>query len=121
MVTGRRETARMACDDDAMLDDLQRKAFRYFERHADPKTGLVLDSTQPGQPASIAAVGFALSCWPVAVERGWMLYHHALTLTLAALRFFDNADQSGAQDGVGYKGFFYHFLKADTGTRAWHC
>jgi hypothetical protein len=121
MVTGKRATARMADDDDAMLDDLQRKAFRYFERHADPKTGLVLDSTQPGQPASIAAVGFALSCYPVAVERGWMLYHEALALTLAALRFFDGADQSGTKDGVGYKGFFYHFLKAGTGTRAWNC
>ncbi len=119
MVTGRRATARMADDDDAMLDDLQRKAFLYFERHTDPRTGLVLDSTQPGQPASIAAVGFALSCYPVAVERGWMLYHDALVLTLAALRFFDDADQSGAKDGVGYKGFFYHFLKPDTGTRAW--
>ena len=121
MVTGRRATARMAGDDDAMLDDLERKAFRYFERYADPQTGLVLDSTQPGQPVSIAAVGFALSCYPVAVERGWMLRHHALHLTLAALRFFDTADQSGAKDGVGYKGFFYHFLKADTGTRAWNC
>jgi hypothetical protein len=121
MVTGRRKTARMADDDDAMLDDLQRKAFRYFERHTDAKTSLVLDSTQPGQPASIAAVGFALSCYPIAVERGWMLYHDALALTLAALRFFDNADQSGAKDGVGYKGFFYHFLRADTHTRAWNC
>jgi hypothetical protein len=121
MVTGRRPTARMAQDDDAMLDDLQRKAFRFFDRHTSPKTGLVLDSTQPGQPASIAAVGFALSCYPVAVERGWMLYHDALALTLAALRFFDEADQSGAKDGVGCKGFFYHFLKADTGTRAWNC
>jgi hypothetical protein len=121
MVTGRRVTAHMADDDDAMLDKLQRKAFRYFERHANPQTGLVLDSTQPGQPASIAAVGFALSCWPIAVERGWMSYHDARALTLAALRFFDAADQSGAKDGIGYKGFFYHFLDARTGKRAWNC
>jgi hypothetical protein len=121
MVTGRRATARMSEDDDAMLDDLQRKAFLYFERHANPETGLVLDSTQPGQPASIAAVGFALSCYPIAVERGWMLYHEALALTLATVRFFDAADQSGAKDGIGYKGFFYHFLDAKSGKRAWNC
>jgi hypothetical protein len=121
MVTGRPATARMSDDDDAMLDDLQRKAFRYFERYTDPETGLVLDSTQPDQPASIAAVGFALSCYPVAIERGWLLYHDALAFTLAALRFLDKADQSGAKDGVGCRGFFYHFLKADTGTRAWNC
>lgn len=108
-------------DDDAMLDNLQREAFRFFARHVDPKTGLVLDSTQPGQPASIAAVGFALSCYPIAIERGFMKNAMALAHTLAALRFFDNADQSGKPDGVGYNGFFYHFLKPDTGTRAWNC
>ncbi|HJU07817.1 MAG TPA: glucoamylase family protein [Rhodanobacteraceae bacterium] len=105
--------------DDAVLDDLQRKAFHFFERHVDPETGLVLDSTQPDSPSSIAAVGFALSCYPVAVERGWMSRKLALSHSVAAARFFANADQSGAPDGVGYKGFYYHFLHADTGRRAW--
>ena len=113
--------ARRGHSDDAILHDLQKKAFRFFERHVDPKTGLVLDSTQPRQPVSIAAVGFALSCYPVAVERGFMKRAEALAHTLAALRFFDGADQGGGVDGVGYKGFFYHFLKADTATRAWQC
>ena len=121
MARSRGANAHGSDDDEAMLEDLQRKAFLYFERHANPQTGLVLDSTQPGQPASIAAVGFALSCYPIAIERGWMLYHEALALTLAALRFFDEADQSGARDGVGYKGFFYHFLDAANGKRAWNC
>ncbi len=105
--------------DEAVLDDLQRKAFRFFELHVDPDTGLVLDSTQPDSPSSIAAVGFALSCYPVAVERGWMARELALSHSLMAARFFDNADQSGAPDGVGYKGFYYHFLHAGTGRRAW--
>lgn len=108
-------------DDDAVLDDLQRKAFHYFEQHVNPYNGLVLDSTRPTQPASIAAVGFALSCYPVAVERGWLLRHDALAYALAALRFFDAADQGGKRDGVGYQGFFYHFLDPRTGTRAWQC
>ena len=107
--------------DDAVLQDLQKKAFRYFARYVDPKTGLVLDSTQPDAPTSIAAVGFALSCYPVAVERGFITRSEALARTLAALRFFDEADQSGAIDGVGYKGFFYHFLHIGCGTRAWKC
>jgi len=105
--------------DEAVLDDLQSKAFRYFDLHVDPDTGLVLDSSQPDSPCSIAAVGFALSCYPVAVERGWMGRQLALSHSLTAARFFDNADQSGAPDGVGYKGFYYHFLHADTGRRAW--
>ncbi len=105
--------------DDATLHDLQQKAFRFFTRHVDARTGLILDSTQPRSPASIAGVGFALACYPVAIERGFITRDAALAHTLAALRFFDTADQSGAVDGVGYHGFFYHFLHADTGRRAW--
>ncbi|HJU25211.1 MAG TPA: glucoamylase family protein [Rhodanobacteraceae bacterium] len=105
--------------DEAVLDDLQHKAFHFFELHVDPDTGLVLDSTQPDSPCSIAAVGFALSSYPVAVERGWMSRDLALSHSLAAARFFDGADQGGAPDGTGYKGFYYHFLHADTGRRAW--
>lgn len=108
-------------DDDDVLHDLQRKAFHYFERHVNPANGLVLDSTRPTQPASIAAVGFALSCYPVAVERGWLLRRDALAYSLAAARFFDGADQNGKPDGVGYKGFFYHFLDPKTGSRVWQC
>ena len=118
---GGRNIDRTSHTDEAVLDDLQRKAFRFFERHVNPETGLVLDSTRPTQPVSIAAVGFALSCYPVAVERGWLLYRDALAYTLAALRFFAEADQSGAADGVGYKGFFYHFLEPKSATRAWKC
>jgi hypothetical protein len=118
---GRRNIDRTGHTDEAVLEDLQRKAFRYFERHVNPANGLVLDSTRPTQPVSIAAVGFALSCYPVAVERGWLLYRDALAYTLAALRFFDDADQNGKPDGVGYKGFFYHFLDPKAGTRVWQC
>ncbi|HET9817551.1 MAG TPA: glucoamylase family protein [Rhodanobacteraceae bacterium] len=120
MIAQRRMVQRSP-DDEAMLDDLQRKSFRYFEHHVNPVNGLVLDSTRPGQPVSIAAVGFALASYPVAVERGFIRRTTALRHTLAALRFFDEADQSGDRAGVGHKGFFYHFLKADTATRAWNC
>jgi hypothetical protein len=118
---GGRNIDRTSHTDEAVLDDLQCKAFRFFERHVNPDNGLVLDSTRPTQPASIAAVGFALSSYPIAVERGWLLRHDALAYTLAALRFFDNADQNGRRDGVGHKGFFYHFLDPKAGTRAWKC
>lgn len=118
---GGRNIDRSSQTDAAVLDDLQRKAFRFFERNVNPDNGLVLDSTRPTQPVSIAAVGFALSSYPVAIERGWMPRAQALALTLAALRFFDEADQSGKPDGVGYKGFFYHFLDPASAVRAWRC
>ena len=54
------------------LDALQRETFDYFVHEANPLNGLIADKTQAGSPASIAAVGFALSSYPVGVERGFM-------------------------------------------------
>ena len=119
-MTTKQRIVQHSLNDEETLEDLQRKAFRYFEHHVLPN-GLVLDSTRPGQPASIAAVGFALSCYPVAIERGFIRRATGLKHTLAALKFFDEADQSGAPDGVGHHGFFYHFLDPATATRAWKC
>ncbi|HET6545402.1 MAG TPA: glucoamylase family protein [Rhodanobacteraceae bacterium] len=108
-----------ATADEALLDRVQKDSFRFFADRFNPVNGLVCDSTEPDKPSSIAVVGFALSCYPVAVERGWMTRSEAIARTLAALRFFHDADQSGAAGGVGYKGFFYHFLDMQSGCRAW--
>ena len=78
--------------DDAMLDGLQRAAFDYFLRHTNRENGLVADTSRPGSHASIAVVGFALSAYPVGVERGWMTRDEALQRSLAALRFFRDSD-----------------------------
>ena len=79
------------------------------------------DTTRPGSPASIAVVGFALSCYPVAVERGWMTRADAAARTLVTLRFFWNSSQSEQADATGYKGFYYHFLDMKSGKRVWQC
>ena len=47
------------------LDALQRHSFAYFLNETNPANGLVADRTQPGAPASIAAVGFALAAYTV--------------------------------------------------------
>lgn len=106
---------------EAMLDTLQRDAFEYFMHETNPLNGLVVDMTQPGAPASIAAVGFALAVYPVGVERSWMTRGEAVERTLTVLRFFWNSPQGTAPDATGYKGFYYHFLDMKTGRRAWSC
>ena len=106
--------------DEALLDQLQRNAFDYFVRNVNMVNGLVADTTRNGAPASIAVAGFALSVYPVGVERGWMTRADAALRTLVALRWFWNSDQSGHPEATGYKGFFYHFLDMNTGLRAWH-
>ncbi len=106
---------------DAMLDALQRDAFDYFLTETNPANGLVLDKTQPGAPASIAAVGFALAAYPVGVERSWMTRTDAIGRTLALLRFFWTSPHGTAPRATGYKGFYYHFLDMKTGERADWC
>jgi hypothetical protein len=104
-----------------LLEQLQRAAFTYFGEHADATTGLVADTSREGSPASIAVVGFALSCYPIGVERGWITRADAAAQTLKALRFFWNSPQGAAADSTGYKGFYYHFLDMRTGRRVWTC
>ena len=106
---------------DSRLDSLQRHAFDYFLHETNPANGLVADKSQPGAPASIAAVGFALAAYPVGVERGWITRTDATLRTLAVMRFFWTSPHEAAFDGTGQKGFYYHFLDMITGRRAGQC
>jgi hypothetical protein len=105
--------------DDSLLDRLQRAAFDYFPQAANPANGLIADNSRANSPVSIAVVGFALACYPVAVARGWLARADAVQRSLAALRFFRDSDQSGSPEATGYKGFYYHFLDFHTGARVW--
>ena len=109
----------MAPGDETMLDKLQEYAFDYFLAQTNRTNGLVADTSRPGSPSSIAAVGFALSAYPVGVERGWIERADAVERALAALRFFSNSDQSGSVTATGFRGFYFHFLDIETGRRAW--
>jgi hypothetical protein len=106
-------------NDDLLLDALERAAFGYFRQMVNPANGLVADTTRDHSPCSIAVVGFALSVYPVAIERGWMGRGEGLELSLAALRFFRDSDQRGTPDSTGCKGFYYHFLDMQSGARVW--
>jgi len=101
------------------LDQLHRAAFSYFLHAVNLANGLVADTSRENSPASIGVVGFALSVYPVAVERGWMTRADAVERSLATLRFFRDSDQSGSPEATGHKGFYYHFLDMHTGIRAW--
>ena len=112
-------TTLCSLSDDAMLDRLQRAAFGYFTETMNPRNGLIPDTSRPHSPVSIAVVGFALSCYPAAVARGWIERAEAVRRSLLALRFFHDSDQSGSPTATGYKGFYYHFLDIDSGARVW--
>ncbi|HEX9606100.1 MAG TPA: hypothetical protein VF962_02635, partial [Gemmatimonadaceae bacterium] len=95
----------------AFLDTLERRTFNWFWERTDPNNGLTPDRWPTKSFSSIAAVGFALTAYPVGVERGYVLRTDAAQRTLNTLRFLYNAPQGPQATNVtGYNGFFYHFL-----------
>ena len=103
---------------DEELEALERDTFKYFADEINPENGLVPDSTREGSFSSIAAVGFALTAYPIAVERKYMSRAEAIKRTLTTLRFFHDAPHGKEKDATGYRGFYYHFLDMKTGRRA---
>src|SRR5512143_113798 len=102
----------------ALLDTLERRTFDFFWERSDPATGLTPDRWPNQTFSSIAAVGFALTAYPVGVERGYTSRADAAQRTLATLRWFWQAPQGPEPTGTsGYQGFFYHFLTMPGGTR----
>jgi hypothetical protein len=106
---------------DDELDALLWTSVEYYLKEVNQRNGLVRDKTQPGAPASIAAVGMAMAAGPLAVERVALPREFMARRTLNRLRFFWNSPQGPEADATGYKGFYYHFLDMETGRRVWNC
>jgi len=108
---------RLTDKDNALLEDVQRRAILFFAEHSDLTTGLTRDRApkdgSPGTaPASIAATGFALTAWCIADSHGWLPPGYATERVRTTLRFV--ASQTEHE-----RGWFYHFVDASTGRRAW--
>lgn len=115
-------TAVLPPDAGAFLDDLERRTFNFFWETTDARTGLAPDRWPTPSFASIAAVGFALTAYPIGVARGYITRDQARERTLTTLRFFAGLPQGPARRGVaGHKGFFYHFLDMKEGLRFDRC
>jgi hypothetical protein len=102
----------------AFLDTLEQRTFNWFWEKTNPVNGLTPDRWPTRSFSSVAAVGFALTAYPIGVERGYVTRSAAAERTLTTLRFMYRAPQGPQPTGViGYKGFFYHFLDMETGNR----
>ena len=117
-------TAAIKPEDDAFLEDMSKRAFRFFWERSNPKNGLTLDrSPADGTDrksdhrsyniASIAASGFALSSYCIAADRGWVTRDQAKERTRSTLDFFANRS-------FHKNGWFYHFVDYETGERRWN-
>jgi hypothetical protein len=105
-----------------LFDDIARRTFDWFWETTPSQTGLVRDRFPSQSFCSIAAVGFGLTAYPIGVERGFITRAQAAQRVLTTLRFFRDAPQGPAARGVtGHRGFFYHFLDHESGTRYKDC
>jgi hypothetical protein len=103
--------------DDEFLDLVEKRAFEYFAKHQNPKTGLFSD-TSGGGDASIAATGFGLAALCVGAEHKWIPKEEARKRAITALDTFLPQKGSAEPAAEGRYGFFYHFLNMNTAKRA---
>ena len=95
---------------DPFFADLEERTFRFFWETGNPRNGLIPDRFPTPSFASISAVGFGLTAYPIGVERGYISRQAARQRVLATLRFFaGEANQHG---------FFYHFIDMRSGARS---
>ncbi|HRU94409.1 MAG TPA: hypothetical protein P5195_04155, partial [Anaerolineae bacterium] len=94
-----------------------RGAFDFFWEQANteagsPGYGLIRDR-YPGSEgiASIAAVGFGLTAYPIGVEQGYITREQGYERANGTLDTLLALDRE--------HGFYYHFLDMETGARAW--
>jgi hypothetical protein len=76
--------------------------------------GLTVDSTKNHNVASIASVGFALTAWVIAAERGYISRQRALDITKRSLHTL-------LHQASHHHGFFAHFLHMESAQRLRKC
>src|SRR5260221_9129983 len=104
--------------DDQMLDLVSQRAFAYFWRFTDD-LGFALDRSSFSEAVSVGAIGFELGAYCVGHQRGWA---DKSEIENRVVRILQNLNRlpAGPEPGVsrsGYRGFYYHFLAANIGTR----
>jgi hypothetical protein len=104
-------------EDTTLVDDIQRRAVRFFTEQSDPRTGLTRDrapanGAHSSAASSVASTGFALTAWCIADAHGWMPHAEVLRRVRTTLRFV-------AEKHAHEHGWFYHFVDPATGERAW--
>jgi hypothetical protein len=110
----------LSAADDAMLDDISHRSFRYFWEQSDPKTGIARGRARfDGSPypaerrdvGSTGDTGFSITAMCIGAERKWVTREQARDRVLATLRAY--ADGPVANE----HGWFYHWINVRTGER----
>ena len=104
--------------DSQLLGDIEHRTFNFYWECANHNNGLMVDRWSTRSVCGITGTGFALTAWPIGVERGWITRSQAREITLRTLRFLDQLPRGTQSSGNGgYRGFFYQFIDMETGLR----
>lgn len=106
--------------DDALLDDLARRSFRFFWEHSDPQTGIVRGRARTDgsdyarerrDVGTTGGTGFGLTALCIGAERQWVTRAAARERARATLRAYAHGPVKNEH------GWFYHWLNVQTGER----
>jgi hypothetical protein len=108
-------------NEDALIDELSKRCFRYFWDAIDPETGICrdlihgnpVDNATKGDEArgSTGVTGFCLTAMCIGAERKWIPRQQAKDRVRRALRSYTNGKV------LATNGWFYHFNDVHTGQR----
>src|SRR6185369_16391088 len=87
-------------DADPVLNNLERRTFRFFWNTANKQNGMIPDRYPTPSFASIAAVGFGLTAYVVGAERGYISRGQARLRVLRTLRFLEGLPQGPDETGM---------------------
>ena len=94
--------------EDELLELVQKQTFSYFWEFADATSGMAKESPK-NAVITIGGSGFGISCYPIAVERGWITKNEAIVRMRKVLTFLE--------DVAKYHGAFAHWYNS-SGTTA---
>lgn len=87
-----------------LLDLVQEQTFNYFWDFAEPLSGMAKERSQTPGTITIGGSGFGVSCFPAAVNRGWISKTAAINRLNKILSFLENA--------TTYHGAFAHWYNS---------
>lgn len=94
--------------DDALLDSVQKRTFRYFWDFAHPVSGLARERNTSGDVVTTGGSGFGIMAIPVAISRNFITRAQGLERMQTIVGFLKNTADK-------YHGAFPHWLNGATG------
>jgi hypothetical protein len=108
-VGDRKVESRLSRTEDSLLEEVHRAHFRYFQNYIQKDSGLVFDRSTSTSPISIAATGFGLSAYVVALYRSWITEEEAYEVFSNTLTTLERI-----KDEASFKGWWAHFLDPES-------